>query len=131
MKKYYIFISKKEKKYDLDIFLLNNGKNIEKLNKCYYWALDPLWILDDTILTTEHSNDIPNSLVLFGFTCWLLKISWYFKKNVIKEANWIVGSITYTTVWFQVFIILNFPPQLPANHNRLISKLTNCVTGWK
>ena len=51
------------------------------------------WTLDNISLTTEHSNDILNSLVLFSLTCWELKRN--LKKNVIKDGNCVGGSITY------------------------------------
>ena len=76
-------------------------KNTGKLNKCNYWALDPKWTLDNISLTTEHSLDILESLVLFSFTCLKMKFSRNLKKDEIKEANW-VGSITYDSPcsWF-------------------------------
>ena len=61
-------------------------KYIRKLNKYDYWDLDPKQTLYNISLTTEHSNDI------------LDKTTENFKnleKDVIKEANWVRGAITY------------------------------------
>ena len=60
-------------------------KNTGKLKKCNYWALDPKWTLDNISLTTEYSNDILNSVALFSFTCWQLKISRNPKNNKKKR----------------------------------------------
>ena len=68
---------------------------VRKRNKCNYWALHPKYTLGNISLTTDHSNYILNSLVLFSFICWELKNSRNLKKNVIKEANWVGGAITY------------------------------------
>ena len=76
--------------------LLNNGKDCRKAKQTNYWALDPIGALEKISLTTEHSHDIQNSLVLFCFTCWQLKLSGNFKKNVIKEVNWVGGPLLMT-----------------------------------
>ena len=55
-------------------------KIIGKLNKCNHWALDPKSTLNNISLTTEHSHDIPNNLLLFVFTSWQLKILRNLKK---------------------------------------------------
>ena len=40
-------------------------KIVGKTKNCNYWALAPKWTLDEIILATEHSHDVPNNLVLF------------------------------------------------------------------
>ena len=99
----------KGKKYDLDGYILNNEKNYRKANQTNYWPLDLKWTLEKISLTTEHSHDIQNSLVLFGFTCWQLKVSGNLKKNVIKEANWVGGPLLMShPVHYYFYKMCNF-----------------------
>ena len=84
-------------------------KNTGKLNKCNYWALDPKWTLDNISLTTEHSLDILESLVLFSFTCLKMKFSRNLKKDVIKEANWVRGSTSYDSSCIRISFFRAIP----------------------
>ena len=68
-------------------------KIIGQLQKYDKWDLDPRRTLNNISLTAKDSYDLTKNLVLFGFTCWQLKISRGLKKNVIKEAYWVGGSI--------------------------------------
>ena len=72
----------------MDKSLLKNRKNYKKEKKCNYWAGDPKLTLNNISLATEHSHDVPNNLVFFGFTRWKQKLSRNLKENVIEEANW-------------------------------------------
>ena len=93
---FHFFISKKEKnRIWIDLSWIME-KIIGKVNKCNYWSLDPKWTLNNISLTTEHSHDKANNLVLFVFTSWQLKISRNLKKNVIKETNWVGGLLLMT-----------------------------------
>ena len=56
-------------------------KLLGKLNKSNHWAFDPKWILNNIRLTTEHSYNVQNNLVLLGFTCLQIKISRNLKKS--------------------------------------------------